>query len=88
MTEPIDYECADCRASALLEKRILTNSGCLKPPFVHVGGAGEQGEDQPGFALKDEAGCRGRAEPPRRPEGHAACSRQGKAQRHGLTRPL
>jgi Bacterial regulatory proteins, luxR family len=39
VNEPIDYECADCRASALLEKRILTNSGCLKPPFVHVGRA-------------------------------------------------
>jgi hypothetical protein len=34
MLQIADYEYADFQARALLEKRILTNSGCSKPPFI------------------------------------------------------
>ena len=48
---PADYECADCQARALLEKRILINSGCSKPPFIcafELGWSGLAPEPLPG----------------------------------------
>ncbi len=53
-----DYECVDCQARALLEKRILTNSGRSKPPFMHafeLGWSGLAPEPLPGPAPS----CRG-----------------------------